>query len=387
MEENKTSCGENNLNQEVKKETLNEEKIGLEVEETQKEQGNDNTESKENKQTVENESPKQGYYYPYKQPVYIPKPTFEKEYFEKTAVKKTANKIGLCLILFNLISLVLQVVVAGILSFLGKINYLSDPFFLLEFNIVLSLFGFLPVGAIIFMVEKGKNNLSFGLPKRKNFISLILMGVGFFYAANVLIVMLQSNLSFLGELKGGEIALPTGVTGALMSVLAVAVAPALLEEFVFRGAILGGLLKYGKAFAIFTSALLFGLMHGNLVQIPFAFLAGLIIGFVVVETGSFWSGVIIHFINNLMSVGLDYLKNYLGDEKTNSLYMLLLVVLISIGLIGYFAYTIKNKDAFVLSKSQHLSTSYERVKWFISAGAMVIYIIIIAAQVIILQIS
>lgn len=213
------------------------------------------------------------------------------------------------------------------------------------------------------------------------------MGVGFFYAANVLIVMLQSNLSFLGELKGGEIALPTGVTGALMSVLAVAVAPALLEEFVFRGAILGGLLKYGKAFAIFTSALLFGLMHGNLVQIPFAFLAGLIIGFVVVETGSFWSGVLIHFINNLMSVGLDYLKNYLGDEKTNSLYMLLLVVLISIGLIGYFAYTIKNKDAFVLSKSQHISTSYERVKWFISAGAMVIYIIIIAAQVIILQIS
>ncbi|MBQ4155144.1 MAG: CPBP family intramembrane metalloprotease [Clostridia bacterium] len=387
MEENKTSCGENNLNQEVKKETLNEEKIGLEAEETQKEQGNDNTKSTENKQTVENESPKQGYYYPYKQPVYIPKPTFEKEYFEKTAVRKTANKIGLCLILFNLISLVLQAVVAGILSFLGKINYLSDPFFLLEFNIILSLFGFLPVGAIIFMVEKGKNNLSFDLPKRKSFISLILMGVGFFYAANVLIVMLQSNLSFLGELKGGEIALPTGVTGALMSVLAVAVAPALLEEFVFRGAILGGLLKYGKAFAIFTSALLFGLMHGNLVQIPFAFLAGLIIGFVVVETGSFWSGVLIHFINNLMSVGLDYLKNYLGDEKTNSLYMLLLVVLISIGLIGYFAYTIKNKDAFVLSKSQHISTSYERVKWFISAGAMVIYIIIIAAQVIILQIS
>ena len=328
MEENKTSCGENNLNQEVKKETLNEEKIGLEAEETQKEQGNDNTKSTENKQTVENESPKQGYYYPYKQPVYIPKPTFEKEYFEKTAVRKTANKIGLCLILFNLISLVLQAVVAGILSFLGKINYLSDPFFLLEFNIILSLFGFLPVGAIIFMVEKGKNNLSFDLPKRKSFISLILMGVGFFYAANVLIVMLQSNLSFLGELKGGEIALPTGVTGALMSVLAVAVAPALLEEFVFRGAILGGLLKYGKAFAIFTSALLFGLMHGNLVQIPFAFLAGLIIGFVVVETGSFWSGVLIHFINNLMSVGLDYLKNYLGDEKTNSLYMLLLVVLI-----------------------------------------------------------
>lgn len=345
------------------------------------------TNSTENKQKVENESPKQGYYYPYKQPVYIPKPTFEKEYFEKPAVKKTANKIGLCLILFNFITLVLQVAISLVLSFFGKAEYLSDPFVVLELNIVLTFLGFLPIGAIIFGIEKGKNALSFGPPRKESFLSLILMGVGFFYTANVLTVIFQSNLSFFGELKGGEITLPTGVTGALMSVFAVAVAPALLEEFVFRGAILGGLLKYGKGFAIFISALLFGLMHGNLVQIPFAFMAGLIIGFVVVETGTFWSGVLIHFINNLMSVGLDFLKNYLGETAANGVYMFLLVILISIGIIGFFSYSLKNKNAFTLEKTEHLSSTSERIKWFISSGAMVIYIIIVAIQVIILQIA
>lgn len=388
MDEEKAFSGENQQPAEIGNEPkIMEEIAHKNVEPTEENQPENNTNCTKNKQTVEENTQKTTKNSYFGQENFVPHPNVIKEYFEKPAVRRTANKIGLCLILFNFITLILQVVVGVILSVLGKAEYLSDPFLVLELNIVLTFFGFLPIGAIIFGIEKGKNALSFGPPKKENFLSLILMGVGFFYTANVLTVILQSNLSFLGELKGGDINLPTGITGAVMSVLAVAVAPALLEEFVFRGAILGGLLKYGKGFAIFTSALLFGLMHGNLVQIPFAFMAGLIIGFVVVETGSFWSGVLIHFINNLMSIGLDYLKNYLGEAVANGVYMFLLVILIAIGLVGFFAYTIKNKNAFTFEKTEHFSATSERIKWFISSGAMVIYIIIIALQVIILQIA
>lgn len=384
MDEEKAFSGENEEPLEAENTPEEQEKTTQKNEEKSEENSTNRT---ENKQTVEENGQNKSQNSYYGQENFVPHPNVIKEYFEKPDVKRTANKIGLCLILFNFITLILQVVIGFILSALGKSDYLSDPFLVLELNIVLTFFGFLPIGAIIFGIEKGKNALSFGPPKKESFLSLILMGVGFFYTANVLTVILQSNLSFLGELKGGEITLPTGVAGVLMSVLAVAVAPALLEEFVFRGAILGGLLKYGKGFAIFTSALLFGLMHGNLVQIPFAFMAGLIIGFVVVETGSFWSGVLIHFINNLMSIGLDYLKNYLGESIANGVYMFLLVILIAIGLVGFFAYTIKNKNAFTFEKTEHFSATSERIKWFISSGAMVIYIIIIAIQVIILQIA
>ena len=388
MDEEKVFSGENEEPLEAENTPEEREKTTLDNEEkTAESSAESSTNSTENKQFVDENREKDKKYTYFGQENFVPHPNVIKEYFEKPAVKRTANKIGLCLILFNFITLVLQVAISLVLSFLGKAEYLSDPFVVLELNIILTILGFVPIGAIIFGVEKGKKALSFGFPKKQSFVSLILMGVGFFYTANVLTVILQSNLSFLGELKGGDITLPTGVSGVIMSVLAVAAAPALLEEFVFRGAILGGLLKYGKGFAIFTSALLFGLMHGNLVQIPFAFMAGLIIGFVVVETGSFWSGVLIHFINNLMSVGLDILKNYLGETAANGVYMFLLVILISIGIIGFFAYSLKNKNAFTFEKTEHFSSTSERIKWFISAGAIVIYIIIVALEVIILQLA
>ena len=45
------------------------------------------------------------------------------------------------------------------------------------------------------------------------------------------------------------------------------------------------------------SALLFGVFHGNLVQIPFAFLVGLVLGYVAAEYSLGWC-ILLHWINN-----------------------------------------------------------------------------------------
>ena len=50
------------------------------------------------------------------------------------------------------------------------------------------------------------------------------------------------------------------------------------EELLFRGYALRTLEPFGRKFAIFGSALLFGLFHGNLLQAPYAFLVGLVLG-------------------------------------------------------------------------------------------------------------
>ena len=81
----------------------------------------------------------------------------------------------------------------------------------------------------------------------------------------------------------------------------IAVLPAFAEEFAFRGVVLGLLRPYGEVFAVAGSALLFGIMHGNVVQIPFALAGGLVLGFIAVRTGSLWPSVCIHFLNNLLS--------------------------------------------------------------------------------------
>lgn len=87
----------------------------------------------------------------------------------------------------------------------------------------------------------------------------------------------------------------TGVWGFL----AIAVFGPVCEEVTFRGAIEGILLKYTSPWkAVLCSALLFGLIHMNPVQIPFAFALGILLGWLYYKTGSLVPAILSHFINN-----------------------------------------------------------------------------------------
>lgn len=75
------------------------------------------------------------------------------------------------------------------------------------------------------------------------------------------------------------------------------------EEILFRGLVLRSLQPYGKKYAIVVSSLLFGLFHGNLMQAPFAFVVGLVMGYVAMEYHIGWA-VALHLINNLVFADL-----------------------------------------------------------------------------------
>ena len=51
-------------------------------------------------------------------------------------------------------------------------------------------------------------------------------------------------------------------------------------------------------------------MHGNFVQIPFTFCCGLMFGFLVIKTNSMLPSIIVHFLNNGLSVTFDLLYQY-----------------------------------------------------------------------------
>ena len=121
------------------------------------------------------------------------------------------------------------------------------------------------------------------------------------------LVGIVPDLSSLPYPEGEPVAL------ALYGVV-IAVLPAFAEEFAFRGVVLGLLRPYGQTFAVVASAFVFGIMHGNIVQIPFAFAGGLVFGFVVVRTGSLWPGILMHFLNNLLSYIQEILSRTLSDR-------------------------------------------------------------------------
>lgn len=88
----------------------------------------------------------------------------------------------------------------------------------------------------------------------------------------------------------------------ILQFISIALVPAVCEEILFRGVILSNLIPYGKASAIVISSVLFGLMHGNLYQFIYATVAGIIIGCVYVATDSIWCSILLHMINNTVSV-------------------------------------------------------------------------------------
>ena len=89
------------------------------------------------------------------------------------------------------------------------------------------------------------------------------------------------------------------------------------EEILFRGLIQRSMLPFGKKFAILVSSFTFGLFHGNLIQTPYAFAVGLVLGYVAVEYNILWA-MVLHMINNLLLGDLLYrLLGSLPDETTN----------------------------------------------------------------------
>lgn len=77
----------------------------------------------------------------------------------------------------------------------------------------------------------------------------------------------------------------------------------IIEEILFRGIILRGLLQYGASpiMAIFLSSFLFGLAHLNPWQFLGAGILGAIFGYVYYRTQSLWLPVFLHALNNCIS--------------------------------------------------------------------------------------
>jgi sodium transport system permease protein len=85
--------------------------------------------------------------------------------------------------------------------------------------------------------------------------------------------------------------------------LVLAAVPAVCEELAFRGFILSGLRHMGHKWrAIVLSSLFFGITHLVIQQSLVAALVGCVIGYIAVQTGSLWPGILFHFAHN--SIGL-----------------------------------------------------------------------------------
>ena len=111
----------------------------------------------------------------------------------------------------------------------------------------------------------------------------------------------------IGQLRGNPVTNPveamTSYPVVLNVLLGCVIAP-VCEEFAFRRLLLDRLRPYGDKFAVCASALCFGLFHGNLSQLLYAFTVGLVLGYVALRTGRIWQTILLHAMVNAVSVVL-----------------------------------------------------------------------------------
>jgi len=175
---------------------------------------------------------------------------------------------------------------------------------------LVSAFGFMIGGAAVFamarraITDRKEDGRLLHLKKRGKgscvlFVTALL---GLVFGMNLLL-----SLSGLAEKSGSyqAVAQSQYAAGLVTGLVCYGIISPIAEELLFRGIVYGHLRELlGAGFAIFFSALLFAVYHGNLVQGVYALVLGAFMAYVYEYFGDFRAPVAAHMAANLLVFGL-----------------------------------------------------------------------------------
>jgi membrane protease YdiL (CAAX protease family) len=130
------------------------------------------------------------------------------------------------------------------------------------------------------------------------------------------------------------------IWGLLLNLVVIALIPAVGEEMTFRGVLQQSLTRrMNPHVAIILSAAIFSFFHFQFYGfLPRLFL-GILLGYMFYITGSLWTSILMHFVNNGASVTLYYLGNIGVIEdaehwgETQNVWLIVASAVVTLGLI------------------------------------------------------
>jgi len=220
--------------------------------------------------------------------------------------------------------------------------------------------GFLAIMAVmnfglflVFLIFKRKKEITFFKKPKLNkiLIYILITIVGYYlicpFVENFNKFLLTSNINsypFHYELT---------LKNYLITIIPLAIFPAVFEELLFRGIIFSGLKQYGKIFSIVISSIMFTLFHLSIVQTIFPFFMGLILGGIMHKEDNILYPIIAHLTGNFLTLTLSYFNTTLKYYFFPFLFIVLLIIFLTFALI----YAIKGNSILYkqkLSKSEIL---------------------------------
>ncbi len=209
-------------------------------------------------------------------------------------------------------------------------------------------------------VQCEKKKLSF-----KEFMVLFLICEGAMYIGNYIGTILNS---IIGAILNKEVVNSTAElienSPMWLIILIVVVIGPIVEELLFRKFMIDRIGRYGDAVAITTSAIAFGLFHGNFFQFFYAAAIGFVLGYIYTSTRDVKYTIIMHMVINFLGSIIPML---IQDE-----FLAFTELLESMTAEG-FDFASINMAEFL--KSSMVVLSYSFVQYALTIGGIILFIL------------
>ena len=259
---------------------------------------------------------------------------------EKKEIRRTFNAVGAALLALYI--LIIVFCYAGFWAFSGETEYneYGQAVYTLADTIVGGCFPALTamlVFALYCVLTRYNPKELFRTDRLKGKeIAKYVMIVLFLQQLSMILgVIMQNGLYSAGlEVPGVNYALEHKPSVYAADVIATVILAPIGEELVYRGIVLRCTAQISQRFAIFLSAFIFGIMHGNPYQFVLGFLLGIPMAIITIKTGSLIPSIICHMSANIIA-SLQTVVEYFNKDAALAVSVISLPVFFIAGLIVF----------------------------------------------------
>lgn len=231
-----------------------------------------------------------------------------------------------------------------------KENFQYNDFFLMLMNAIMWVGAIMAFDYLICRPTTGKKlNFNFSPKNFTTYLFIFPFMLGMMFIAEFITGRIPIKGPYFGKMYEWFSKMMEQMTNdfSVMFIMAVVMAP-IFEEIVFRGIIQKGLINKGwePIKAIWVSAIVFGVVHGNPWQFVGAVLLGYVLGLVYHRTKSLLMPILLHAFNN----GVSTILLFCGNTESFSDFFgiseyLILAIGIVIFAVFYYLFTKKYEIA------------------------------------------
>ena len=266
----------------------------------------------------------------------------------------------------------------------GALPDMPDLAFDAIFSIIVQVLVFLLMPFLAYKLVLGKNVREIAefsnMRKIKWYYLVLAVGVGFcaFIATIGISSIWQAIIASTGYVHSSSSTVypeQFNIGMFLAEMALTALLPGFCEEFLIRGGVLTTMRgSYRYIAVLWIMAAVFGLFHQNITQVFYTACFGMLMAFLTIKLGSIFPAMVIHFVNNGLSVYLSYADEYnwsLGgsfyDTIDNGLMtnagsifgVYILIVLIGAGLVTLMLF-LKKREKLQKQKEVILDSGFDQ---------------------------